>query len=531
MYRLYLLLFVFLLAHLFTNAQIELDLKAVSVDTTTTSQNITLTWQFDPNVTDVEVFACNSNCIDVQNNYNTVALVNMNMSLLEWSDIVTDPGASQIYYCIAGRDAAGHTNSGKTAPKNNMVLKVSSSVAICRNVLSLSWNPYIRYVNFSWFTGSVNIMDTLDYYIFYREKIIGTPWIFLDSVTNIDPATTIISYQTPYLKNNTDYEFVVQAVSRTDTMRPFSNIAECRTGFEIHTPVAVEITCVSVIDDNSIEINVQTDDFSGQPFQKLYLLRDKSNKEVWRTDSLSFKVIDSMNYNSTDEYLFKDENADTQSGLHYYRAVADNLCRTNDSSNVLTNIYLYGRRVEKYADSLRFSQVEIPFIQSYNYDLFRVVYDNEILITGGLTMTNNRSVHVDVMPFMNDGAAIKYLIKSDDGCSSVSNIWTIDHEPLIQFPNAFYPLSMNIENRTFYPILRFPSEDNYLFIIYNQWGQEVYRSTVPPVFGDYENPQGRWDGTFRGKDCPPGFYAYKISYSFNEGAEKYGDTGSVMLVR
>jgi len=522
MYRLYLtLLFAFLFSHFTANAQ-SLVFTGVSVDTVF-PQQIKLTWLFDHNVDSITVYKCANNC-DVENNWSEiVAKVAMQADNLSWIDSMANP-ISQHHYSIGWR------SSGKSAPKNNMVLQAGSSVSGCDNVLSLSWNPYIRYVDFSWGQGSANKMDTLDYCILYREKDMDTSFMFLDAITNIDPATEIY-YETIFLKNDTWYEFVVQAISKTDTVRPFSNIVAFKTGIEINDPVSVEITCVSVQEDSYIEIDVLTGDFEEHPFQKLYLLRAKPGNEVWEKDLLLFQVIDSMEYNSGNVYHFIDEDIDPKSGLYYYMAVADNKCRINDTSNVLTNIYLYGKRVDKYMDSVYFSQVGIPpSIGDSLYSLYRIVYDKEILIRDGLSIKNNMNKYgIDVTAFMDDGAAIKYLIKSYDGC--FSNTLTIEHEPLIQFPTAFYPLSMNIENRTFYPILKFPPENDYLFIIYNRWGQEVYRTTAPPVYGDYENPQGRWDGTFRGKDCPAGFYAFKVSYSFNEGIGKYFDTGSVMLVR
>jgi hypothetical protein len=153
---------------------------------------------------------------------------------------------------------------------------------------------------------------------------------------------------------------------------------------------------------------------------------------------------------------------------------------------------------------------------------------NKHIITDALTVQNSRYL-VDIEPFMEEGAVIHYQIKTQNDC--FSNILTIEHEPQIVFPNAFYPLSSNIENRTFYPILKFASDADFQFIIYNRWGQELYRSELPPIYGEYNNMQGRWDGTFQGNECPSGFYAYKIRYSFNEGSGKYLNSGSFMLVR
>jgi len=525
MHRLYLtLLLAFLLSHFAANAQ-PLMLTGVSVDTIF-PQQIKLTWLFEvpgPNCPQ------NPESItilkrDATGRYQEVAIVKMTEDALSWIDTTQDQISENYYYRITWL-CSGSEHSTQTNIFLDTLLRDDND---CRNAVSLSWNPYI------------NMMDTLDYYIIlYREIKNGISSPFMstgDTIKGDNNLTDRIHCEVQYLANNTEYEFVIQAVSKNDTVRVFSNIVKYKTGFEINTPIPVQITCVSVIEDNYIEIDVQTGDFSEQPFQKLYLFRDKY-KEVWNKDSLSFKVIDSMEYKKKDEYRFKDENVNPKSGFYYYMAVADNKCRVNDISNVLTNIFLYGRRVDKYTDSIFFSQVMMhSTLMPYNYSLFRVVYDEKRYIKGGYSIINKNSRDiVNVMHFMEDGAAMKYLIVSDNDC--LSNSLIIDHEPLIRLPNSFYPLSMNIENRTFYPILKFPPEisqesiDEYLFIIYNRWGQEVYRSNKPPEYGNYENADSRWDGTFRGNDCPPGLYAFKISYTFNQRAGKYSDTGSFMLVR
>jgi hypothetical protein len=488
----------------------ELVLKSVSIDTIY-PQQIKLTWLFE-DIDSVSIYKCVNQCND-ENYYSRFAKVNMDIVNLEWTDTIANP-ASLNYFSI------GWTFSGKSAPLNNMVLSANVPIDGCLNSALLSWNPYI------------NMMDSLDYYkIFCRTKM-DTTFVLLDSIKGehisgfyFAPAKKI-SYNAICLANNTTYEFVIQAVNKSNTEFSFSNIVIYKTGFEDDTPVPVEISCVSVIEDTYIQIDVTTGPFVN-PFQKLYLLRDDSATSVLPKESLQFLIIDSMDYNPTNQYRFVDERVAPNPRLYYYRAIADNSCKLNDSSNIKTNIYLYGDRTERFLDSIQFVQIGFPEIDIDSYELLRLVYNTEIHITDNLR--RNTSYFIDVEPFIDDGAVIQYKIKSKQGC--YSNSFTIAHEPIVDFPNAFYPQSKNLENQTFYPILRFPSEDNYLFIIYNRWGQEFYRSILPPVFGDYLNMQGRWDGTFQGKDCPPGVYAYKLSYTYNEGKKKYSDSGTFMLVR
>jgi hypothetical protein len=376
------------------------------------------------------------------------------------------------------------------------------------------------------------MLDSLDHYnIFYRKNSDST-FLFLDSIHAehftgyyYAPARKI-EYNVKHLSNNTVYEFVIQAVNKTKTESSFSNMVNFETQFEDNTPVALEISCVSVIDDRYIQIEVRTDSFIN-PFQKLYLFRDESVKCYITKDSLQFHLIDSLNYAASNHYSFTDENVHPKTGLYYYMAIADNRCRFNDSSNIQTNIWLYGNRAEKFLDSVHFVHAGFPELDIHSYELLRMANETEKLIFNALL--SDSTYFIDVNPFIEDGVVIKYKIKSEQGCFSNSLI--IEHEPIIEFPNAFYPQSKHVENTTFYPILKFPSEKNYLFIIYNRWGQEVYRSSLPPVYGEYSNMQGRWDGTFQGGDCPAGVYGYKISYTYNERSGKHSESGTFMLVR
>ena len=503
-------LLFFFISHLLVNAQQELVLKGVSVDTIY-PQQIKLMWQFK-DIDSVSIYKCVNQCND-ENYYSRFAKVEMDAGNLEWIDTAANP-ASLVYYSI------GWTFSGKSSPLNNMVLEAKTSVDGCLNSALLSWNPYI------------NMPDSLDYYNIYYRTSTDSAFVFLDSIKGkhftgfyFNPASKI-HYNARFLVNNIKYEFVIQAVNKFNTESAFSNIVSFDTGFEDINPVSMEINCVSVIDDRYIQIDVSTDKFIN-PFKKLYLLRDESLLPGWAKDSLQFQIIDSLDYHTSNQYRFVDEKVSPKSRLYYYRVVADNICRAKDSSNIRTNILLYGDRAEKFLDTIQFIQTGFPEIEINSYELFRLVYDTEILITDNLL--RDTRYYIDVTPYIDDGAVVKYKVKSEQGCYSNSLI--IAHEPIVDFPNAFYPLSKNIENQTFYPILRFPSEDNYLFIIYNRWGQELYRSVLPPVYGDYLNTQGRWDGTFQGKECPLGIYAYKLSYHYNEGTKKYSHSGTFMLVR
>ncbi len=85
----------------------------------------------------------------------------------------------------------------------------------------------------------------------------------------------------------------------------------------------------------------------------------------------------------------------------------------------------------------------------------------------------------------------------------VSNCATSDDSCWVFIGNVFTPNADGI-NDTFYPITECPLE-TVEFIIFSRWGQLIYQSN---------NPDDRWKGTYKGKDCPEGVYVFVINYQF-----------------
>ena len=524
MKRLFLLSVFFLfIAPFALFAQTEnLTLRNVSVDTlfvpvdTTFIQQIKLNWQLNSLADSVTIYRCTQQC-NLENNYVVIDKVKMDNADLEWIDIDANP-LFLYYYSIGWR------SSGKTAPQNNMVLQATPANNGCLNATSLYWNPYI------------NMTDTIDYYIIlYRKKDIETNFTSFDTIKATHYAgyyyqpSNKISYLAQYLDNNTNYEFVIQAISKNKGISAFSNITEFETQFESEDPVAINISKVSVIEDKYFEIEVNTNDFP-KPFQKMYLYKDGPYK-VKKDNVFNFTCIDSTDYNQTkNSYTFNDTLVDPHSGLYFYQTIAYHSCKAQDNSDTMSNIWLTGQRMDKYQDTIRFHRIGIPDLdQTEQYELYRIVKDKNIAITNNLTVYNNTYL-VDVEPFLKDGVVLMYQIKSEKNC--LSNILIIEHEPFIHFVNSFSPLSSRPEDITFYPIILFPSEQDYLFVIYDRWGKEVFRTDKAPIYGEYGNPQGRWDGKdLQGRDCPYGIYSFRISYRYNEGTRRYSESGSVLLIR
>lgn len=74
--------------------------------------------------------------------------------------------------------------------------------------------------------------------------------------------------------------------------------------------------------------------------------------------------------------------------------------------------------------------------------------------------------------------------------------------PGLWLPNAFSP-DKNGQNDFFRPVTQRNTLEPYQLLIYDRWGQLVFKST---------DPSEGWDGTFKGEPCQAGNYSYLLQY-------------------
>jgi gliding motility-associated-like protein len=103
---------------------------------------------------------------------------------------------------------------------------------------------------------------------------------------------------------------------------------------------------------------------------------------------------------------------------------------------------------------------------------------------------------------------------SDTVCQQVSALIT----DAIDVPNAFTPLSSDINNKVFakgFGIVKMQ------FIIWNRWGQKVFETNDRNV---------GWDGKFKGVIQPMDVYAYTLEVEFFDG-KKASKKGDITLIK
>lgn len=89
------------------------------------------------------------------------------------------------------------------------------------------------------------------------------------------------------------------------------------------------------------------------------------------------------------------------------------------------------------------------------------------------------------------------------GCSATDSIHVlVDCRGIIEFPNAFAPRNNNT-NHTFGPIGDLSVLNDFSMVIYNRWGQIIFKSN---------NPYQKWDGMYEGKKSNVETFVWMASY-------------------
>jgi gliding motility-associated-like protein len=117
---------------------------------------------------------------------------------------------------------------------------------------------------------------------------------------------------------------------------------------------------------------------------------------------------------------------------------------------------------------------------------------------------------------------IMLTVINPEGCmdTSVRNYYFM---PGLWMPNAFTP-DNNGNNDTFKPVTQRTTLEPYEFLVFDRWGQLIFKTTTPEV---------GWDGKHNGEPCQAGSYTYLVQYREGkiESSEIVTKRGMVSLIR
>lgn len=130
--------------------------------------------------------------------------------------------------------------------------------------------------------------------------------------------------------------------------------------------------------------------------------------------------------------------------------------------------------------------------------------------------------------------SITLVVTSEEGCKdslTKENIILVEAPGVVQFPNAFKPNQAgssggkyspgDVGSAIFRPLWEGVDENEYLFQIFNRWGEQIFETT---------HIWTGWDGYYKGKLSKQDVYIWKVKGKFLNGTT-FEKTGTVTLLR
>jgi gliding motility-associated-like protein len=124
--------------------------------------------------------------------------------------------------------------------------------------------------------------------------------------------------------------------------------------------------------------------------------------------------------------------------------------------------------------------------------------------------------------FQDPGKFLVTLIAGDGNCSdTISKYVVIEDDFSFYIPNAFTPDENNL-NDYFYPVMRGYTDKNYVFMIFDRWGELIFKTNDTESKG--------WDGYYKNQLCKDDAYTWRV-YVTDKRSKGHEFTGHVVLMK
>ena len=289
----------------------------------------------------------------------------------------------------------------------------------------------------------------------------------------------------------------------------------------------VESPYLNVLTGNSVVANPPTEN---------WFYCNVSNSCGTVIDSILVQVVEPQIYAGNDTTICPNELAYLwASGADYYQWFPSNTVENSSNSGAMvavkptqsTNYMVIGSDQNGCVDTARVMVTLFPYPSLFVTSDVYAFYGDEIQLEAYShfpgTYTWSPSEYLSCInctnPIANPNENITYFVSFEDinGCTSNSYV-NIHYDALVYVPNTFIPDENGI-NDVFKVYGGNIMEMECL--IFNRWGQLIHTIT---------EPNGSWDGTYKGIPCQDGTYTWKLIYKDFLG-NKDILTGHVNLLR
>lgn len=409
------------------------------------------------------------------------------------------PGERSETYFLEAIDACG--NKSLVAAPHNTILLSSEASDPCERSISLSWNLYQNW------PGGIASHEI---------------WVSRNGAAP-ERAATIDGNATSYLFQNADdgveYCFTVRALQRDAEVSAASN--EVCLSVDVVQAVRTLVAANATISDGGA-VRLDWIWNANAELAEAAILRSGNNS--------NFEVVESsapqqplMADNS-----YTDNQANPDAGVLYYQLRTKDNCGDEVSSNVVATIHLRAS-AQSGVNTLRWTPYLNALGTVQEYSLYRLGIGGapELVNTFGPNALQG-SDEVDLADSSQIRACYyveaRALVATSDTTQlevvSRSNTACAEQEAKIFIPNAFSP-NDDGRNDAFLPYLQFGAPADYLMVIYDRWGNQLFSSKDISV---------GWDGKAKGERAPVGLYAYYIRIEQANGTV-IEESGEISLLR
>ncbi len=418
-------------------------------------------------------------------------------------DYTSNAGYQIETYRVAAVDLCNLTGLGgfDTAFFNTMYLN-PVYFDYCDTSILLSWNPYINF-------------DPVDAYKIYE---IDTSTMEINLIT--ETLNTSYTYTSNFIPDST-YCYYIRASDNNS--RTSSSCIQCFFANRPDQPDTLnfKIASVDTLTNDAIWLQyfVDTTAFGTQSI----ILRKTNANEAYDT-------VHKEDINSSAILSFTDYNVQPSSHDYYYKIIVLDDCNNETwlPNNEARTILLQGYVSAVNINTLQWTPYETSTGDISQYRLYRKInglIDTIITFAPGELQYDDNISHLSgrggKFTYLVEAVVLSYSVPSNDTLKSFSNETLISQISNIHMPNAFTPNNDGY-NDNFGPVNIFTDESaDYLFVIYNRWGEKVFETSVI---------NNSWDGQYKNQPSPLGVYVYLIHYISPEGL-KFEKKGTVTLLK
>ena len=476
-------------------------LNEVTVTNIPPLQDVTLTWEVcsSPDVKGYKIYILTTQGSsleigDVPGRLTTTTTVTAANPILG-----SYPNSKSEAYRVAAYDSCGQIGFPSLF---HHTIFAESELDACNGIINLKWNTYAN-----WPAGVAS------YKIEVSQS--GSPF---QPLATLGPNDT--TFQHFPLIQSTLYAYRIIAEDVTGFFTSTSNITSQIADVPVR-PAFLYFKYATVVDNRTVDVLFYHD-----------TLADISEYVLYRSDNLgdTFDSIAVLPFQPSNSFISYTDTTKclTFKKSYVYKAVAIDSCGqpVYNSNNVAKTVFLRIASELDMENTITWSDYENWTGEVRSYKVFRGFQGVFSDLPAATIPFGENSYTDDISNRISKDGEYCYYVQAYQGLdtlnffadSSRSNKVCVKQLKTFYMPNAFQPDGVN---KLFKPASTFLNANNYLFQIYNKWGERVFE-TIEPTTG--------WDGTINGREARMDVYVYRITYQ-NENFETQELRGTVALIR